>query len=63
MKGGKPMTTILVNILLGLYSALCITLIISIFQSIRGDRKRAKRDEERDKRDREYHEKRMRDFK
>lgn len=57
------MTTILLNILLGLYSALCVTLLISMIQSIRGDRKRAKRDEERDARDKEYHEKRMRDFK
>ena len=57
------MTTILLNILLGLYSALCVTFLISMIQSIRNDRKRAKRDEEREARDREYHEKRMRDFK
>ncbi len=57
------MTTILLNILLGLYSALCVTFLISMIQSIRGDRKRAKRDEEREARDKEYHEKRMRDFK
>ena len=57
------MTTILVNILLGLYSVLCVTFLISMVQSIRSDRKRAKRDEEREARDKEYHEKRMRDFK
>ena len=57
------MTTILLNILLGLYSALCVTFLISMIQSIRGDRKRAKRDEEREARDKEYHEKQMRDFK
>lgn len=57
------MTTILLNILLGLYSVLCVTFLISMIQSILGDRKRAKRDEEREVRDREYHEKRMRDFK
>lgn len=57
------MTTILLNILLGLYSALCVTFLISMVQSIRSDRKRAKRDEEREARDKEYHEKRMRDFK
>jgi hypothetical protein len=34
-----------------------------MIQSIRGDRKRAKRDEEREAHDKEYHEKRMRDFK
>lgn len=57
------MTTILVNILLALYSVLCVTFLISMIQSIRGDRKRAKRDEERETHDKEYHEKRMRDFK
>ena len=57
------MTTILLNILLGLYSAICVTFLISMIQSLQGDRKRAKRDEEREARDREYHEKRMRDFK
>lgn len=57
------MTTILVNILLGLFSALCVTLLLSMIQSIRYDRKSAKRDVEREARDKEYHEKRMRDFK
>lgn len=57
------MTTILVNILLGLYSVLCVTFLISMIQSIRNDRKSAKRDVEREARDKEYHEKRMRDFK
>jgi len=57
------MTTILVNILLGLYSVLCVTFLVSMVQSIGSDRKRAKRDEERETRDKEYHKKRMRDFK
>jgi MFS superfamily sulfate permease-like transporter len=57
------MTTILLNILLGLYSALCVTFLVSMVQSIGSDRKRARRDEEREARDKEYHEKRMRDFK
>jgi hypothetical protein len=52
-----------VYIFLGLYSALGVTFLISMIQSILGDRKRAKRDEEREARDREYHEKRMCDFK
>lgn len=52
-----------VYIFLGLYSALGVTFLISMIQSILGDHKRAKRDEEREVRDREYHEKRMRDFK
>jgi hypothetical protein len=34
-----------------------------MIQSIRNDRKSAKRDAEREARDKEYHEKRMRDFK
>lgn len=57
------MTTVLVNILLCLYSILCVAFLISIFQNIRSDRKSAKRDAEREVRDAEYHEKRMRDFK
>ena len=57
------MTTILLNILLGLYSALCVTFLISMIQSIRNDRKRSRLDAEREARDKEYHEKRMRDFK
>lgn len=57
------MTTILVNILLALYSVLCVTFLVSMIQSIRNDRKSTKRDAEREARDKEYHEKRMRDFK
>ncbi len=57
------MTTILVNILLGLYSVLCVTFLVSMLQSIRNDHKRVKSDAEREARDKEYHEKRMRDFK
>ena len=57
------MTTILLNILLGLYSALCVTFLVSLVQSIGSDRKRARRDEEREARDKEYHEKRMQDLK
>ncbi len=57
------MTTILVNILLGLFSVLCVTLLITMILNVYDDRKRAKRDEEREARDKEYHEKRMRDFK
>jgi hypothetical protein len=34
-----------------------------MIQSIRDDSRRAKRDIEREARDKEYHEKRMRDFK
>ena len=57
------MTTVLVNILLGLYSMLCVAFLLSMIQSIRNDHKSAKRDAEREARDKEYHEKRMKDFK
>ena len=57
------MTTILVNILFGLFSLLCVTLLITMILNVYDDRKRAKRDEEREARDKEYHEKRMQDFK
>ena len=57
------MTTILVNILLGLYSVLCVTFLISMLQSIGSDRKRSKNDAERETRDVEYHEMRMRNYK
>ena len=57
------MTTILVNILLGLYCVLCVTFLIFMIQNILDDKKSAKRNVEREARDREYHEKRMRDFK
>lgn len=54
--------TIFVYIFLGLYSALGVTFLISMIQSIGSDHKRAKREEEREAREKEYHEKRMRDF-
>lgn len=57
------MTTILLNILFGLFSLLCVTLLITMVLNVYDDRKRAKRDEEREARDKEYHEKRMKDFK
>ena len=57
------MTTILVNILFGLFSLLCVTLLITMILNVYDDRKRSKRDEEREVRDKEYHEKRMQDLK
>lgn len=57
------MTTVLFNILLGLYSMLCVAFLISMIESIKNDRKSAKRYAEREARDKEYHEKRMKDFK
>jgi len=45
------------------FSALAAVSITSMVFSIIEDRKQAKRNEEREKRDIEYHEKRMNDFK
>ena len=45
------------------FSALAATSITSMVFSIIEDRKQAKRNEEREQRDIEYHEKRMSDFK
>lgn len=45
------------------FSALAAASITSMVFSIIEDRKQAKRNEEREKRDIEYHEKRMNDFK
>ena len=59
----KNMSMTLVNILLGLYAIFCGSLIVSMIQSIGYSRKTAKRDAERDARDKEYHEKRMQEYK
>jgi predicted Holliday junction resolvase-like endonuclease len=57
------MTIIMLNLLLVLCLVLCITFLIAMIQSIRDDSRRAKRYIEREARDKEYHEKRMRKFK
>ena len=44
-------------------SCVGLTTAISMIQSIINDHKREKREQEKDKRDLEYHEKRMKDFK
>lgn len=55
--------TILVNICIGCFACVGLTTAISMIQSIINDHKREKREQEKDKRDLEYHEKRMKDFK
>lgn len=57
------MTIIMLNLLLFLSLVLCITFLIAMIQTIRDDSRRAKRYIEREARDKEYHEKRMREFK
>ena len=51
-------STILVNICIGCFACVGLTTAISMIQSIINDHK-----QEKDKRDLEYHEKRMKDFK
>lgn len=58
------MTTILVNIILVLmYSVFCAAVLIPVIQRIRGDQKRAERDEERKACNKEDHEKQMQELK
>lgn len=54
---------LLVNICIGCFACVGLTTAISMIQSIINDHKREKREQEKDKRDLEYHEKRMKDFK
>lgn len=55
--------TVFSCILLTLFSALCVMLIINMTFTLIEERKQAKRNEARELRDIEYHEKRMKDFK
>ena len=56
-------STILVNICIGCLACVDLTTAISMIQSIINDHRHEKREQEKDKRDLEYHEKRMKDFK
>lgn len=56
-------STILVNICIGSFACVGVGFAVSMIQTIINDHKREKREEERDKRDLEYHEKRMKDLK
>ena len=57
------LSTILACILFFVLTALLTTFTISMVFTIIEDRKQAKRNEDRELRDIEYHEKRMKDFK
>lgn len=54
---------ILVIVLLAVWSGISISFLITSIQSLLYDRRREKREIEKDKRDLEYHEKRMNDYK
>lgn len=56
-------STILVNICICSFACVGVGFAVSMIQTIINDHKREKREEERDKRDFEYHEKRMKDLK
>lgn len=57
------LSTVFAYILMILYSALCVMLIISMTFTLIEGRKQAKRNEARELRDIEYHEKRMKALK
>ena len=57
------LSTVFACIPMILFSALCVMLIINMTFTLIEDRKQAKRNEDRELRDIEYHEKRMKDFK
>lgn len=54
---------ILVIVLFAVWSCISISFLITSIQSLLYDRRREKREVEKDKRDLEYHEKRINDFK
>lgn len=55
--------SILVIVLFAVWSCISISFLITSIQSLLYDRRREKIEVEKDKRDLEYHEKRMNDFK
>ena len=59
----SALTETLVNILLGIWSCVSIGFLISMIQNIVESRRQAKRDRDREARDIEYHEARMKEFK
>ena len=58
----SAVTELLVNILLGSFSLLVLSWILVGVQEFINNRKREKREEERAKRDAEYHEQRMKEY-
>lgn len=59
----ETVQTILVIVLLAVWSCFSISILITSIQNLLYDRRREKREVEKEKRDLEYHEKRMNDFK
>lgn len=59
----ETVQTILVIVLLAVWSCFSISILITSIQNLLYDRRREKREVEKDKRDLEYHEKKMNDFK
>lgn len=59
----SALTEFLVNFLLGVWSCVSITFLVSMIQNIVESRRQAKRDRDREARDIEYHEARMKEFK
>jgi hypothetical protein len=59
----SALTELLVNILLGCFSLMCLTMVVNFVQSIINDHKLKKREVEREARELEYHNKRMNELK
>lgn len=59
----ETVQTILVIVLLAVWSCFSISILITSIQNLLYDRRRETREIEKEKRDLEYHEKRMNDFK
>ena len=59
----SALTELLVNILLGCFSLMCLTMVVNFVQSIINDHKREKREVEREARELQYHYKRMNELK
>lgn len=59
----ETVQTFLVIVLLAVWSCFSISILITSIQNLLYDRRREKREVEKDKRDLEYYEKRMNDFK
>ena len=59
----EMLQTILVVVLLAIWLLFSVVFLITAIQNLINDHKREKREQEKDKRDLEYHETRMKDFK
>ena len=59
----ETLQAILIIILLAVWSCISISFLITSIQNLLYDRRREMREVEKDKRDLEYHEKRMNDYK